>query len=75
MSKERRSVDDRRLEKREAGERRRGRPCAIDPLTPVTVWLPSSYTKRLDAYALKHDVPVSAAVRRLIILRLNIATE
>lgn len=56
-------------------EKRRGRPRAVEVLTPVTAWLPSSYVAKLDAYARKHDVPVSAAVRQLLILRLNIPTE
>lgn len=75
MTDERRSGVERRSIARETVERRRGRPRAVQPLTPVTLWLPRSYADKLDAYALKHDVPVSAAGRQLLILRLDIPTD
>lgn len=51
--------------------RRRGRPSVKDPLTPVTIWLPSSYAAKLYAYSLQHDIPVSQAARQMLIRRLR----
>jgi len=48
------------------GSRRRGRPPVAEPLKPVTTWVPPAYLERLDRLALKHGVPVSRVICKLI---------
>lgn len=53
------------------GVRKRGRPRAKSPLTPVTAWISPRVHDRLARLAIKHDVSVSSVVRRVIVLALK----
>lgn len=54
----------------EPKQKRRGRPRVPEPLEPVMTRLPRGEYERLCRAATKQDMPVSALVRRLLILRL-----
>lgn len=48
----------------------RGRPPAQEPGEMVGTWLKKADIARLKRVAAKHDMSVSALVRRLVVLRL-----
>jgi len=50
--------------------RQRGRPRVEEPLEPVMTRLPRVEYEKLCRAATRQDMPVSALVRRLLILRL-----
>lgn len=50
--------------------RRPGRPRVAEPRSTVSTWLPASVHDQLIQVAQAREMPVSALVRHLIILRL-----
>jgi hypothetical protein len=51
--------------------RRRGRPRAANPLHPVMTRLPETYMDRIYRLASHHDISVSKAVRKILIVALD----
>ena len=51
--------------------KQRGRPRVNEPGSSVSTWLPAGYHDKLIEMANQREVPVSALVRQLIIMRLK----
>lgn len=53
------------------GGRKRGRPPVDDPLTPLTVRVPTAYYDRIHRMATDRRVSISMLVRSLLKIELN----